>query len=580
MGKTKASQPPRPPQDIDLPEGWAICPLGDVVMSAKGKKPRLLSPDNRTGQVPYIDIRAFESRKYREFTTRESAKVAPKGALLMVWDGARSGLVGRMPCEGAVGSTLAVLQPLLLDANYIYRFLQHNFDFINSSTRGTGIPHVDPGILWSISLPVAPVAEQRRIVAKVDELLEQTNAAQARLANLPTILKRFRRCILAAACSGQLTAEWRGANPTVEPAKTLLSRIKAARSEAAESARERRQIEEAFSDAQLSASQDEIAISDLPESWLICRVGAVGTVLNGSTPSRQNPDYWEGDIAWVSSGEVRNNIITDTRERITASGYANASVRLLPAGTVLLAMIGEGKTRGQTAILRIEATINQNIAAILLTHGLLLPEYMWRWFQFQYEATRIQGGGSGPQALNSQTVRELPFVLPPLEEQHEIVRRVEALFALAEGIEQHVRAASVRANRLPQAILARAFRGELVPTEAELAAKEGNDYESATALLERIQDERKKQELAKRGRGGKYMAKRKGRRPAKSRRPLDEVLREQSKPLTPERLFDLAGFDKDSVDGFYEQLRKLIQEGKVRENRPNRKEVTLQAVGK
>jgi hypothetical protein len=75
------------------------------------------------------------------------------------------------------------------------------------------------------------------------------------------------------------------------------------------------------------------------------------------------------------------------------------------------------------------------------------------------------------------------------------------------------------------------------------------------------------------------MAKRSSRQPAKARRSLEEVLREQGKPLTPEGLFDLAGFDEDSVDGFYEQLRKLIEAGKVRENRPNRKDVTLEAVG-
>ena len=75
------------------------------------------------------------------------------------------------------------------------------------------------------------------------------------------------------------------------------------------------------------------------------------------------------------------------------------------------------------------------------------------------------------------------------------------------------------------------------------------------------------------------MAKRSTRQSVKTGRPLDEVLREQVKPLTPERLFDLAGFNEGSVDGFYEQLRKLIEAGKVRENRPNKKDVTLEAIG-
>ena len=184
-------------------------------------------------------------------------------------------------------------------------------------------------------------------------------------------LKRFRQAVLAAACPGRLTAEWREATPDVEPASLLLFRIRTARIDAAQTARERRQIGEAFGDKQPAVSDNEIPLGDIPESWAACRVGAIGTVVNGSTPSRQHPEYWGGQIAWVSSGEVRNNIISTARERITKVGYESCSVRFLPVGTVLLAMIGEGKTRGQTAILKIEATINQNIAAVLLTHGLL-----------------------------------------------------------------------------------------------------------------------------------------------------------------------------------------------------------------
>ena len=130
-------------------------------------------------------------------------------------------------------------------------------------------------------------------------------------------------------------------------------------------------------------------------------------------------------------------------------------------------MIGEGKTRGQSAILRIDATINQNIAAILLTHGLVNSEFLWRWFQFSYEATRERGSGSGPQALNCQRVRELPFILPPLAEQQEIVRRVEQLFVLADQIETRCARAKAHADNLTQAILSKAFRGELVPTRTK-----------------------------------------------------------------------------------------------------------------
>ncbi|MBK6791342.1 MAG: restriction endonuclease subunit S [Anaerolineales bacterium] len=91
----------------------------------------------------------------------------------------------------------------------------------------------------------------------------------------------------------------------------------------------------------------------MPESWAFTSIDYIGLVCNGSTPSRKVPSYWNGDIPWISSGEVRNSIIKESREQITQEGYKNSSVRLLPKGTVLLAMIGEGKTRGQTAILDI-----------------------------------------------------------------------------------------------------------------------------------------------------------------------------------------------------------------------------------
>jgi type I restriction enzyme S subunit len=80
-------------------------------------------------------------------------------------------------------------------------------------------------------------------------------------------------------------------------------------------------------------------------------------------------------------------------------------------------MIGEGKTRGQSAILDIEACINQNVAAVVIDHGLIEARYLWYWFQGRYDANREVGSGSGPQALNCERVRELSFNLPPLEEQ-------------------------------------------------------------------------------------------------------------------------------------------------------------------
>lgn len=369
------------------------------------------------------------------------------------------------------------------ERDFLYHYVKSQFDAVNSNTRGTGIPHVDPEIFWNLDVPLAPLAEQRRIVAKLEKLLDKVNASQKRLGRIPRILKRFRQSVLAAACSGKLTADWREENPELESGASLLGRIRETRFKAAESTKERNRISEAFQGDRLMVGDDEIGLESIPDSWLSCRIGAIGTIVNGSTPSRKNDEFWDGDIPWVSSGEVRNNIITSARERITKAGYESCSVRLLPRGTVLIAMIGEGKTRGQSSILQIDATINQNIAAIVIAHGFVKSEFLWRWFQLQYEATRERGSGSGLQALNCQRVRELPFVLPPLDEQQEIVR----LFTHADKIEGRYIKARAHTDKLTHSMLAKAFRGELVPQDP-------ND-EPASVLLERIRAEAANHEL-------------------------------------------------------------------------------------
>jgi type I restriction enzyme S subunit len=574
MSKGNPSQGQSHQVGTDLPEGWASCALGDAVSSSKGKKPQRLLEESRGGLIPYVDIRAFETGEYREFTAPQSGNVGSEGDLLIVWDGARSGLVGRMPCEGAVGSTLALLRPVMIDVNYLQLFLQSNFDFINSNTRGTGIPHVDPGVLWGLELPTAPLAEQKRIVAKVEELLKQVNAARARLAKLPAILKRFRQSVLAAACSGQLTAEWREGRCCSEPSEVLLKRLLHQREQSwARLWRTRYKH---------PADPDCSELPEHPDNWQVASMDQLTLAITSGSRA-WSKYYGRGTGTFLMAQNVRPGRLDlsfrqpvdpppDDRERV------RSQVR---KGDLLVTIVGAntGDVCPVTGNLP-EHYVCQSVALMRPTDTALWG-FLNLWLNSpahgrkQYERYIY---GEGRPHLSFDHLRMTPVAVPPLEEQREIVRRAESLFILADGIESHVRAATLRAERLPQAILARAFRGELVPTEAELAAKEGRDYEPASVLLERIRKAREQQKSTGIGRGGKKMATRStGRKPTPNRRPLDEVLREQGKPLTPERLLELAGFDEDSVDYFYEKLRELIHVGKVRENRPNKKDVTLEA---
>lgn len=156
----------------------------------------------------------------------------------------------------------------------------------------------------------------------------------------------------------------------------------------------------------------------------------------------------------------------------------------------MLAMIGQGKTRGQPAILKIPAAHNQNTAALRVPKEMCVSEYLYYYLWEKYEETRRVGSGNNQKALNKSTVQGLSFPCAPIEEQKEIVRLVDQYFAFAATIEAQVKKAQARVDNLTQSILAKAFRGELVPQDP-------ND-EPADKLLERIAEARKEAEaLAK-----------------------------------------------------------------------------------
>jgi type I restriction enzyme S subunit len=474
-------------------ESWRRIELGEVCTILNGF-PFKSARFNSAGRgYPIVRIRDLSKKKPDtfydgkvpdEFIVRDGDLLIGMDGVFRCkeWNGGLAGLNQRV-CK-------LIPDERYLDRRFVMFGMNGYLKAIQDATSSVTVGHLSSLDILKIPFPLLPIAEQQRLVSKLAILLERVDGSQGRLANIYRILKRFRQSVLAAACSGRLTADWRSVNAESEPGSALLDRVKAKRLKMAESAKDVKQINEAFDAAFLDIDDAELGVNGVPTSWIACRVGAIGAVVNGSTPSRKQSAYWDGTIPWVSSGEVRNNVIFFTREKISKSGYANCSVRLLPPGTVLLAMIGEGKTRGQSAILEIEATINQNIAAIVVSHGLVESEFIWRWFQFQYNNTRERGSGSGPQALNCQRVREIPFVLPPLDEQGEISRRVNELFAFADKIEARYEAVKRQVDRLPPSILAKAFRGELVPTEAELAEREGRAYESSEQLLARIRAER------------------------------------------------------------------------------------------
>lgn len=340
----------------------------------------------------------------------------------------------------------------------------------NVSGVGGSLMRAQPKFVNGYPIPIPPFAEQQRIVDRIESLFDKLDQAKGLIQDALDSFENRKAAILHRAFSGELTKKWREENKISE--NSLLSDILKYYSD--------RKVNKDIKNI-LENQESVLKINNIENSlWYKCSIGAVGVVSNGSTPSRQNLDFWDGGIPWVSSGEVRNNIVQITKETISQSGYDNSSVKMLPVGTVLIAMIGEGKTRGQSAVLNINATINQNIAAIDVSHKKVESKFLWYWLQKQYQNNREKGSGTGPQALNCQRVRELNFVLPPLSEQQEIVRILDRLLEKEQNARELYESIE-SIDLMKKSILARAFRGELGTNDPE--------EESAMELLKAVLSE-------------------------------------------------------------------------------------------
>ncbi len=159
----------------------------------------------------------------------------------------------------------------------------------------------------------------------------------------------------------------------------------------------------------------------LPKGWQRSTLGEIARISSGGTPDRATPEYWGGEVPWVTTGEIQFNTITDTVEKITEAGLKNSSAKLFPPGTLLMAMYGQGKTRGQMAKLAIEAATNQNSAAILLSDD-HEPDFYFQYLSSQYENIRDFGHSGGVSHLNAGLLKQIPVPVAPKEEQRRIAK--------------------------------------------------------------------------------------------------------------------------------------------------------------
>ena len=164
--------------------------------------------------------------------------------------------------------------------------------------------------------------------------------------------------------------------------------------------------------------------SDYP----IYKVKALCEVGSGGTPSRTTKKYYDGNIPWIKTGEVLNNIILDTEEKITQEAIDNSSAKLYPKGSLIMAMYGQGETRGRTAKLGIDAATNQACAVLYdINNSMVLTDYLWYYLQFRYDDIRSMASGNNQPNLNAEKIKNYDIVVPPISKQMQLIDFVKSL---------------------------------------------------------------------------------------------------------------------------------------------------------
>ncbi len=172
-----------------------------------------------------------------------------------------------------------------------------------------------------------------------------------------------------------------------------------------------------------------------PEGWELRLLGELATIFSGGTPNRKNPEYWDGDIPWITTTLIDGSDIFEANEFITQNGLKGSSAKWCKAGTILMAMYGQGKTRGKVALLGIDATINQACAAIELSE-LCSKEYVLHLLDSKYEQIRELSNSGGQENLSSGIIKRLEVLLPPKKEQIIIAKVLSDTNALITEFEQ------------------------------------------------------------------------------------------------------------------------------------------------
>lgn len=418
-------------KQIQIPKGWKLEKLSNLcvkITDGAHKSPK----NNEQGDFYYITAKNIKPGKINLATATFISKKdhleinlrcnPEKGDILFTKDGSFGhAVVNELDFPFSLLSSVALLKPDFSKINsyYLEYFLNSGnaINQIKSKISGGGLKRIVLKDIKNIECPLPPLPIQKKIVKKLDYILNQIDPKKKQILELQ---------------------------------ENNEERIRLMRLEA------NRAILQYF-----------IPI-EIPANWHTKKLSELAKIGQGGTPLRANPSYWNGNIPWLSSGEVLDNIILNSREQITENGFRSKFTKKFPKGTILLAMTGQGKTRGRTALLEIEATTNQSCAHIINTSNEILTEFLWEFLKSRYWFIRsIQYGGGQP-GINTTMIKELDISYPSKPEQEQILKKIANMGRMIpdwkkqfEEVSEQIDSNIKHLEYIPTQIRDKAFSGKL-----------------------------------------------------------------------------------------------------------------------
>ena len=413
--RSKQSKTACDKQHYAIPDSWTMAEMSDLfLLNPKSE----INDEIEAGFIPMACVEdgfsgnhSFETRKWKDIKKGYChfqngdigvAKISP------CFENMKSCILNSLPNGIGTGTTeLVILRSLGVYAPF-YLYLFKSSWYISQGTKYfkgvVGQQRVNKAIFTELEVPLPSVAEQKKIVSEIKRWFTLIDIIEQDKSNLQETIKQAKSKILDLAIHGKLVPQ----DPTDEPASEMLKRI----------------------NPKAEITCDNPQYGKLPKGWCKTTLGSIGKWQSGATPSRLCKDYYGGNIPWLKTGDLNDGIIQSIPEYITEKALEETSVKLNPKGSILLAMYGA--TIGKIGILSIPATTNQACCACVDYH--MDKMFLFYSLLANRENFVAMGGGGAQPNISKEKITHTNISLPPINEQHRIVAKIEELFAQLDNI--------------------------------------------------------------------------------------------------------------------------------------------------